>query len=465
MSRDFFGTMGIAPARGRTPRAEEHAPGAGPVVVVSDAFWRTHLGGVEDWAGRTLEVGGHSAEIVGVMPPGFEYPGRTAVWVPIELTAQGESRTAHNWWVIGRLGEGETVARADAELDGIVEAFTEADTGAREAPGYADYYPAGVTVSPLLDAAVSSARRPLWLLMAAAGLVLLVGCINLASTALARGTTREREVAVRRSLGARQRDVSRLLFTESLVLALAGGALGLGLAAAILRVLPALAGTGIPRLAEVGLDPLVLAFTAGTSVLTAVMFGLVPAFRSAEEQLSAVLRTGGRGGSDRAREGLWSGLVAAEVALALLLLVGAVLLIRSFATVLAVDGGFRTEGVLLAAVNPPSTKYPTPAARWALYERVREEVRALPGVARAGIVARPPLDWAANGLVAVRGGPVTEASGIYQLADPEYFAILDIPLLRGRLFDGTERVETEHVVVVSQSFAALDKGLKASGRK
>ena len=455
VSREFFRTLGVSPAVGRPLLPEEHAQGAAPAVVVSDGFWRTHLGADPDLSDRTLGVSRYEARVVGVMPPGFDFPSGTDVWVPLELTDQGHSRTAHNWNMIGRVAEGVGPERVASELDALTAAFAADEEGAREAAAYDDYFPRAVEVTPLLDAMISSARRPLWILMAAAGLVLLVGCTNLASTALARGTGREREVAVRRALGAARSDVSRLLFLENLVLALTGGALGLLLAAAALRVLPAIAPSGMPRADQVGLDPVVLGFTLVASVLTAILFGLAPAFRGTDDQLSTILRSGGRAGSDRGREGLWSTLVAAEVALALLLLVGAGLLIRSFATVLGEDGGFRTEGVLLVEVNPPATKYPSGEDRGLFFERLLEEVRAVPGVARAGIVARPPLDWVPNGLVEVRGGEAEEVSGAYQLADAEYFRVMEIPLLRGRLFDGRDRAGAGHAVVVSESFAEL----------
>ncbi|HUG40090.1 MAG TPA: ABC transporter permease [Longimicrobiales bacterium] len=455
VSADFFRTLGVSAAVGRAPIPEEHARGAVAAVVVSDGFWRSHLGAAPDLSGRALGVGGHQAQVVGVMPPGFGFPGDADVWVPLELTEQSRSRTAHNWSMVARLADGVTPEGASAELDAITAAFASDEQGGREAAAAEDYFPRRLDVAPLLDAMVSSARRPLWILMAAAGLVLLVGCTNLASTALARGTSREREVAVRRALGAGRADVSRLLFLENLVLALTGGALGLLLATGVLGLLPVIAPAGMPRADQVGLDPVVLAFTLAASILTAVVFGLLPALRSAETGLATVLRSGGRGGSDARRHGIWSGLIAAEVALALLLLVGAGLLMRSFATVLGEDGGFRTEGVLLMEVNPPATKYPGGEDRGAFFARLLEEVRAVPGVARAGIVARPPLDWVANGLVQVRGGEPEEASGAYQLADAEYFAIMGIPLLRGRLFDGRDRAGADHAVVVSRSFAEL----------
>ena len=455
VSRGFFRTLGVSPALGRPLLPEEHAHGAAPAVLVSDGFWRTHLGGDPDLSERTLGVSGFEARVVGVMPPDFDYPSDTEVWIPAELDEQTPSRTAHSWWMIARVADGVDPGRVVSELDAITAAFVDGEEGAREAAASDDYFPRTVEVTPLLDAMVSSARRPLWILMAAAGLVLLVGCTNLASTALARGTGREREVAVRRALGASHSDVSRLLFVENLALALTGGALGLLLAAAALRVLPAIAPSGMPRMDLVGIDPVVLGFTLAASVLTAVLFGLVPAFRGSDDDVATTLRSGGRGGSDRGREGLWSGLVAAEVALALLLLVGAGLLVRSFATVLGEDAGFRSEGVLLVEVNPPATKFPSGEERRVFFDRLMDEVRAVPGVDRAGLVTRAPLDGAPNGLVQVRGAEPEQASGSYQLADADYFRVMEIPLLRGRLFDSRDRAGTDHAVVVSQSFAEL----------
>lgn len=452
VSRGFFETLGVRPVLGRLPRPDEHAEGAEPVAVVSEGFWRTHLGSDPDLHDCRLEVDGFDLRIVGVVPWTVERPNDTDLWYPLELRPQPESRTAHNWSVVGRLAEGVSVARADEELDAITDSFLERSP--EEAVGDPTFFPRSVRTEPLLDALVSDSRRALWVLLGAAGLLLLVACTNLASMELARGAGREREVAVRRALGAGQGRVARRLFVESALVALAGGALGVVVATELVAQLPRFAPASLPRVHDVRVDGSVLMFALATAVATALLFGLAPALRNAGTSLEGVLRNAGsRGSSSAGRERLWSGLVVAEVALALLLLVGAGLLIRSVGEILSTDPGFRTTGVLLATVAPPPGTYPSAGDRGAYYARLLEEVRGVRGVERVGLVSSAPLRWAANGLVQVRGGSGPDALGTYQVADPEYFRALEIPLLEGRLFEATDRAESEHVVVVSESFA------------
>jgi predicted permease len=453
VSDGFTRTMGVSPRLGRPMLSDEHVLHGAPAVLVSDAFWRTHLGATTDIAGRHLTVAGFDAQVVGVMPPGFEYPGDVDIWYPIELNEQSDSRTSHNYRVIGRLRAGATTAVADAELDGITGAFLTDNPGAASEDGFADYFPRSARVLPLRDAMVGDTGRPLWILLGASVLVLLVACVNLASATLARATAREREYAVRRSLGASRPVLLRQLFTESLVLALAGGALALLLAAAAIRALPALAPAGIPRIDEVSLNPMVIGAALFVSFVTAVLFGLVPALRVTGD--AGTLRGGGRGGTERGRQRVWKILVAAEVALALMLLIGSGLLIRSFQTVLGVEPGFRTEGLLMATVDPPESSYPTFSDRGVYYDRLLDALRAVPGVARVGVVNNAPMAGVSNGLVSVRGGPAPTVTGDYQLVGGDYFEVLDIPLVAGRFFDGRERADGEHVVIVNRAFAAL----------
>ena len=455
VSDGFFGTLGVTPVVGRPLLPEEHRLGADPAVVVSDGFWRTHLGGDADLSSHRVTVGTFDARVVGVMPPGFEYPGDIDVWYPLELNAQSESRTAHNFAVIGRLASSATVAAADAELDAITGAFLEEDPAAAAEDWFEDYFPRSAAVTSLHDALVGEARRPLWILLGASVLVLLVACTNLASATLARGTGREQEYAVRRSLGAGRGVVIRQLFTESLVLAVAGGILAIVLAAGALRLLPSLAPAGIPRIDEVGLDAGVAAVALVVTLLTAILFGLFPALRLAEGGFGDVLRRGSRTGIERGRHRVWKALVAFEVALALMLLVGSGLLIRSFRTVIGVEPGFRTSGLLTAALNPPASRYGDLEARRGYYDAVLRELSALAGVSDAGLVTSPPLTGTSNGRVDVRGGPSAGASGDYFAASPGYFAALGIPLLRGRLFDETDHENAPHVVVVNRTFAEL----------
>ncbi|MGD8868931.1 MAG: ABC transporter permease [Gemmatimonadales bacterium] len=454
VSEGFFRVIGVEPVRGRAFLPEEHRLGADPAAVVSDAFWRTHLGADPDLESRRLAVSGFNMRIVGVMPPGFDYPGKIDIWYPLELREQTQSRTAHNFVVLGRLRDGVALEQADAELDAITAGFLEADPGVAEETSFEDFFPRSARVTPLQESIVGDTRRPLSILLGASALLLLIACTNLASTSLARGTQRERELAVRQSLGAGRSRVVRQLFTESVVLAMSGGVIGIGLALLAVRVLPVLM-PALPRLHEVGVDPVVLFFTLAVAVLAALLFGLLPGLRMADRQLASALRSGTRAGRGPARQRAWRWLVAGEVALALVLLVGSGLLIRSFWTVLQVRPGFRAAGVLTATVNPPASKYEDGAARLPLYEALLGQLETMPGVAKVGLVSRPPMEGVSNGFVDVRGGPQPGVTGYYQLVSSGYFSVMGIPLLRGRLFDERDRESSEHVVVVNQAFADL----------
>lgn len=453
VSEGFFATMGVSPLRGRVLLAEEHELGGPPAVVVSDGFWRTYLGANTSFAEQTIEVGGFLARIVGVMPPTFDFPGGVDIWAAIELNPQSESRTAHNFRVVGRLATGADVVRAEADLDAITAAFLTDDPGAADEDWFEGFYPRGARAEPLHTAVVGDTRRPLLILLGASFLVLLVACTNLASAMLARGTAREREYSVRQSLGASRTQLVGSVLTESVVLALAGAALGVGLAALALQALPVLAPAGIPRLDEVRLDRTVLAVALAAALLTSLLFGFAPALRVSRIGFSSALRGGDRGGHARGRHRVWNTLISIEVALALTLLVGSGLLLRSFVSVLRVQPGFRTEGVLTATLNPPTSRYPDGEARKVLLDAVLREVETAPGVARAGLIATPPMVGVSNGLVGIRDAESRGVTADYQLASTAYFDVMGIPLVQGRLFDERDHGNAPHVVVVSAAFA------------
>ena len=451
VSRGFFEVLGALPAVGRDFAPEEQAEGAVPVVVVSHAFWTTRLGAAP-LEGLRLNADGLDVAVVGVAPAGFSYPEGTDLWVPMEIFEQTQSRTAHNWRTLGRLAPGVSLAQANAELDVITASFLE-ESSAANVDGTSAFWPAHAEVVGLREAMVGNTRRALLILLGAAGLVLLVACTNLASTTLARGTARIRELAVRRSLGAGRARVIRQLFTESLLLAVLGAALGTALAVWLVRLLPLLAPEGFPRLDQVRVDGPVLAFTVAAAILTAVLTGLLPALRDSAGELAATLRSGTRGGSGRRENRVWSGLVALEVALALMLLVGSGLLLRSFWSVLAVDPGYVTEDVLTVSISPPAGRYPDGATRTRFFQEVLETVEAVPGVARVGLASAAPMAQLGNGRVDVSQAATPFATGYYQLVTPGYYDVLRIPLLRGRMFDGGEVPDQPHVALVNQAFA------------
>lgn len=447
VSEDFFRAFGVSPELGRLPAPDEHRPGAAPVAVVSDGFWRDVLGG-GPIAGRTLQTWGYDLRVVGVLPAGFSFPDGAEVWFPKELVPFNEHRTAHNWRLVGRLRDGVGPAQAEAELGAITRRILAGDLG--EDADAKDYLPVSARVTPLLETIAGPVRRPLLLLLGAAGLLLLVACSNLASAALARGLERRQEMAVRTSLGASPGRLLRQLFIENLLVALAGGAAGLGVAYATQRALLASAATPLPRVDAIGLHLPVLLFTLAVSVATALAFGVLPGLRIVGRRAPAA-----RGASaDRTQQGAWRGLVAAEVALAVLLLVGCGLLLHSFWRVLREEPGFDPEHVLAVSVNLPESLYRDDGERRAYYGRALGTLRSLPGVREAGVTSHLPLtEFNADGLLDVEGGARPGISAYYRVADGGYFPTLGIPLLEGRVFDTRDDAGAPHVAVVNRTFA------------
>ncbi|HEU5208139.1 MAG TPA: ABC transporter permease [Longimicrobiales bacterium] len=446
VTEDFFPLLGVAPLQGRALQAQDHRSNAAPAVVVSHRFWQTHLGSSTE---RLLSVDGHDARVVGVLPPGLEFPIGTDVWYAAELIEQSQNRTAHNYSVIGRLRDNAPVAAAEAELDAITRSFRD-ELGAGTDVG--DYFPVEASVATLHEDMVGVMRRPLVILFGTSLILLLVACVNLASTTLARVTDRGRELALRHALGASRGELVRLQLLETGLLAGTGALLAFGLAALVVQVVRSTAPAGLTRFDSVSLDGTVGLFTLALALLTALLAGLWPALL-ATRRMAGSLRGGSRTGTSRESRRAWRVLIGAEFAAALLLLVTSGLLVRSFVRVLEVDPGYRTSGVLVATVDPPESLYPSPDERLRYYEELHGRLRALAGVADVGLVSRPPLASIANGLLQVTGGPVTDLTGNYQIASDGYFSTLGIGLVRGRTFDERDRAGSTPVVVVSRSFA------------
>lgn len=453
ISRDFFRVFAATPAAGRLTTAEEHALGADPAAVVSHRFWRGPLGGAP-LDGLTLDVAGFDVRIVGVLSPDFDFPHDVDLWYPMELFEPNPHRTAHNWKVVGRLRDGVPLERADTELDTTTRAAIEAYEGPDAAMN--DYLAAEIRVVPLLEDLAGPVRKPLFLLLGAAVLVLLVACSNLASAFLARGVERQREMAVRVSLGAGPGRLLRQLFSESLLVAVAGAAAGLGLAWLVLRSLVASPGAaGIPRLDAVGLHGPVLAFTLAVSVATALLFGVLPGLQLVRRSPSRPLHTGGGGRSaDRGRRRAWRALVAAEVALGLVLLAGSGLLLRSLWEVLRQDPGFDPTRVTAVSVSLPGSHYPEDPDRRRFFDDLLANLQARPEVERAGVTSWIPLgDGGSSGEIDLEGAVVPSLNAQYQVADSGYFDTLGIPLLSGRAFDTRDHAEAPHVAMVNRSLA------------
>lgn len=446
VTEDFFPLLGIAPLHGRALQSQDHRRNAAPAVVVSHRFWTQSLGSRTD---RLLNVDGYDVRVVGVLPPGMEFPIGTDMWYPLELAEQYESRTAHNYTVIGRLRDGTDVATAKSELSVITRSFQD-ELGAGTDIG--DYFPVDAIVTPLHDSMVGVMRRPLVILFGTSLILLLVACVNLASTTLARVTDRGRELSLRHALGASRGELVRLQLTETGLLVGTGALLAFALAALVLQLVRSTAPGGLTRFDAVSIDATVASFTAALALLTALLAGVWPALL-ATRRVAGSLRGGARTGAGRESHRAWRVLIGAEFAAALLLLVTSGLLVRSFVRVLDVDPGYRTSGVLTATVDPPESLYPTPDDRLRYYEELHARLGAIPGVADVGLVARPPLASISNGLVQVTGGPATDLSGNYQIASDGYFSTLGIALVRGRTFDERDRAGSTPVVVVSRSFA------------
>jgi putative ABC transport system permease protein len=449
VSVDVWSGLGAVPLQGRLTTAVDHVQGAAPVVVVSEGFWRNQLAG-RPLSELVLDLSGYSASVVGVVPSTFDFPAGTQIWLPIELGTPSESRTAHGYSVVGRLADGLALERAAEEMHALTLRLVE-----REPDGDPAYLAAGAALVPLQDELVGSARAPLLILLGAAGLVLLVACTNLASTLLARGSARSREFAVRASLGAGRSRIVRQLITESAVLAGVGAIAGVGLAAGLLELLQRMGPDAVPRLAEVGLDGTVLGYTALIAGGTVLLFGLFPALRLAKGDASEVLRAGSRGNAVGSRGAAWTVLVGSEVALALILLVGSGLLVRSFRTLLAEDAGFDASDVISTPVDLSLIAYPEPEEQVAFHERALAELERAPAVAAAGLMSSLPLGGGLpNGRVELDGDVDKHAeAGGYVTVSPGAFEALDIPLLQGRNFDVRDVASAPHVVVVSESFA------------
>ena len=449
VSWDTFELLRVAPALGRGFRAEEDAPGKADVIVLSHGMWQRRFGGDAGVLGRSITLNGAPFTIVGVMPPGFRFPSRqTEYWVPLALNPANASRGGHYLGVIARVKAGTSIERADAEMRTISErlALQYPDASAKES----------AEVRGLQETVVGEARLALLILLAAVGVVVLIACANVANLLLVRGFVRAREIAIRTALGAaRCRLISQML-VESLMVSLIGGAIGLLLAYRAIGPVQTLSAGSIPRVEDVSIDSRVLLFSLLLSVLTGVLFGLAPAAYAGRAGILEVLKEGGR--SSAGTGGRWtrSVLLVAEVALSIVLLVGATLLLRSFARLTDVDPGFQPERVLAFRVALPSATYREQHQRVAFYERLLDQLGALPQVTAAGFVQTLPLRGDYFLSFTVRGRPEPKpgegTSANHRSISPDYFKALGVPLLRGRPFTARDAEKAPMVAIVDQAF-------------
>ena len=440
----FFDVFGVRPAIGRGFTAADDQPGAGPVVVLGQNLWLDRFGADRSILGTTATLDGIARTIVGVMPPGFNFPGRTDLWLPLAtnpLLAEGLSYTNP---VVARLGENVAVDQAAAELSALAVA--------------SDWRRGGNEVStriiPLKDVVVGESRYPLLIFAGAVGLVLLISCTNVANLLLMRAGTREQEIGLRRVLGAGRPRLVRQLLTESVMVALLGGALGILVAEFGVQGLLALAPPDtIPRGQELGIDRAVLAFTLLVSTVTGIGFGLAPAFKATRRELRDTVTEGTR--THTPRRGIArSALVVAEIGLAVVLLTSAGLLLRSFQQIRAIDLGFQPNNTLTFFVDLPEHTYADVGPIQALHRRVLDGLKRIPGVETAGaanLEAFGPIFRSTS--VRVEGQPEENSPAGWMIASPGYFPAMGIPVLSGRGFSGQDDASASGVVVISKAMA------------
>lgn len=457
VSADLFPLLRVQPAVGRVFTSKDDQPGRDRVVVLSQGFWQRRYGGSRDIIGREILISGRKYTVLGVMPAGFRFPIRTTrvdYYTPLVpgIGDNTKQRGAHFLSVVGRLRPGVSIREANAELATLATRL--AGAYPRTNAGYS------ASVLSLHENLVGKTRPALFVLLAAVGAVLLIACANVANLLLARAASRRKEIALRAALGASRARIIRQLLTESALLGLFGGLLGLLLASWGVDVLVATSPVELPRLPEVGIDKWVLAFTTGVALLTGIVFGLAPALQASRLDLNASLGESGRGEGGESGRGrrLRASLVVAEVALSLVLLVGAGLLIKSFVRLRQVDPGIDPRGVVCAEVVLPGARYPEPAKQQAFFTELIRRVQALPGVAGAGIVNPVPMGKDQTSYTFTIVGQPPPAPGQDLGADwcvtsPDYFRSLGIRLLAGRTFTDRDIADAPPVVMVNQAFA------------
>lgn len=446
----FFDVFAERPIAGRLPSRDEFRAKA-ELAVVGEAFANRHFGSPAAALGKVVRLDGHALAVVGVLPASFQFPLQAEIWMP--LFYENPNRTAHNYRVVARLKPGFTPEQANAHAAAVGARLQQAFPGSHQDKSF--------RVTPLRDMFTERSRFTLLLLMGAVGLVLLVACANVANLLLARATARAREMALRAALGAGRLRLVKQLLVESAVLGVAGGLLGLALAAAGLAALTRLAPANLPRIDQVRVDPSVLLFTFAVALGSAVLFGLAPALRTARVDLQDALKQGGLRGVLGARGGhsLRGALVASEIALALMLTLGAGLLFRSFLAVNAVDLGYHTDGRLVATVTVPAGTEAQYLQAGATFERIFSSLREIPGVTQAaGVMGLPGGPYGSNGLYGVEGlhsfqqlDKLPQAG--FRLTSPGYFEAMGVPVLAGRDFNERDLFDAEPVALVSATLA------------
>ncbi|MGH9938115.1 MAG: ABC transporter permease, partial [Blastocatellia bacterium] len=455
ISANAFRLLGVEAVLGRALAPEDDTPGQQRVVVLSYGLWQRRFGADPQLLGQTLTLNGAGYTVVGVLPPRFFFPYREAeLAVPLAPDAdpwRGVRNSTNFLRALARLKPGVTREQAEADLTSVAQRLR-------------SQYPVhnrrklGVTLSPLHEEVVGDFRLALWVLLGAVGVVLLITCVNLANLALAQAAGRRREMAIRTALGATRRRLIQQLVTESMLLALLGGASGLLLAYYGIDLLLALSPAALPRVAEVGVDFRVLGFTLALSLLAGGIFGLAPVWQATRVNLNEELKESGRSSTGGARQSHARGLlVITEIALSLVLLAGAGLLVKSFLRLQAVSPGFEAENALAVRLSLPKAHYSDRAAVIAFYEKLRPRLESLPGVETVGVVSALPLSGVWMSIPFTIEGRATTPDEVeradYRVASAGYFRALKIPLMAGREFNERDTAETAPVAIISRNLA------------
>jgi len=434
VSADLFAALRANPALGRLYTNDEDKPGGAPVVLLSHALWQRRFGGQANILNQSITLNDKSYTVIGIMPESFRYPSRAEMWVPVgQLSGEPGwlSRGNHpGLYGVARLKPGVSFAQAKADMDNIAANL--------EKQYYDSNAGNGIGLRPLLEIFVGDIRRPLWVLFAAVAFVLLIACANIANLLLARAQSRQKEMAIRSAMGAGRWRIARQLLTESVLLALIGGTLGMLVARWGIALILYISPDSIPRAKEIALDWRVLLFTIGISFGTGILFGLVPALQAGVVDVHETLKETGRGTSGK--HWLRSSLVVVEVATTLVLLVGAGLMIRSFYRLQKVNPGFSYNQLTSFTVSLPEKKYKSPEQLDQFYGRLLQNLRAMPGVEATAAASGLPLGnngWQTSFVIDGRPRPPRDQTPLMEacLVSPDYFRAMSIPLIRGRYFD------------------------------
>ena len=456
----FFDVFGVQPMLGRTFLAEEDRTDAATVAIIGEGLWKRRFGGNRDIVGKTITINTRPVTVVGVMPAGFEFPENTQLWVPAGVNPVEEQRDNRSYSALGRLKPGVELEQAQSQISAInaqlAKAFPDTNRGWE------------TNLARLHERLVRSVRPSLLLLLGAVGCVLLIACANVANLLLARAAARTKEVAIRTALGASRWRILRQMLTESVLLSTIGGAVGLLLSFWLIELLISISPPDSPRFGEANLDYRVLAFTIAISAFTGLIFGLAPALQASKLDVSGSLKEGGRSGEGHRRTSARSLLLIGEVAMSLMLLVGAGLLIKSFMRLQEVQPGFKPERVLIASLSLPGAKYKEDQPRIDFYRELTTRLQALPGVEAVGAGLNLPLgasDYLIGRAFIPEGRAMTSDEAVdsmYSTVTPGYFETLQIPLLAGRMFNERDNDSAPKAVVINRTAAVKNFGSEAA---